>query len=244
MPASEAKGLHGKTKENRNAKRRKPPTRVCVVCGKEFERNNTRKITCSPECHRRDIKDKWNAWAKAKRTKAKQEKQEQKIINPCPVCGKDKGKNKLTCSQKCSTEYKSNKKICVICGAEYRCPPTDYVKTCSAACRKALRQKVFAERKGDYMEAFEKGLEASRASPLHQRDENNIKAKEWVLQSPDGKIYACRNLLNFIRENAEMFDGTIRQAWDGITKIKYGLQGKRKSRSSQWKGWRLLEWGD
>ncbi|MEK8128636.1 hypothetical protein WMW72_12035 [Paenibacillus filicis] len=81
-------------------------------------------------------------------------------------------------------------------------------------------------------------------SPLTGRFETHMHAKEWVIQSPDGEIYRCRNLKNWIREHIDMFDGTLNQAWDGIVKIKYSAQGKRKNPVSQWKGWRLLEWGD
>jgi hypothetical protein len=69
-------------------------------------------------------------------------------------------------------------------------------------------------------------------------------AKEWVIQSPDGKTFRCRNLKLWLREHEDMLEGTVKQAWDGITKIKYSMQGKRKNMSHQWKGWRLLEWGD
>ncbi|RJE88639.1 hypothetical protein D3P07_11640 [Paenibacillus sp. 1011MAR3C5] len=69
-------------------------------------------------------------------------------------------------------------------------------------------------------------------------------AKEWVIQSPTGEIFKCRNLQNWLRENSHMYDGTLTQAVDGIMKIKYSAQGKRKKKVSQWKGWRLLEWSD
>jgi hypothetical protein len=69
-------------------------------------------------------------------------------------------------------------------------------------------------------------------------------AKTWCIQAPDGQIYECRNLMLWLEQHADMLDGTVRQAWDGITKIKYSMQGKRKNKSYQWKGWRLIEWAE
>lgn len=69
-------------------------------------------------------------------------------------------------------------------------------------------------------------------------------AKGWVIQSPSGKIYECRNLMDFIRNNPDLFDGTAKQAFDGFTAIKYTMQGKRKFPSHSWKGWRLLSYSD
>ena len=42
-----------------------------------------------------------------------------------------------------------------------------------------------------------------------------------------GRFYECRNLLNWCREHADLLDNSPRQAWDGLTKIKYSMQGKR-----------------
>jgi len=91
---------------------------------------------------------------------------------------------------------------------------------------------------------MQKAHVAFNKSELCQPGENHFGAKTWIIKSPSGKIYECRNLLHFIRENAELFDGSVRQAWDGITKIKYTMQGKRKFPSHSWKGWTLIEFGD
>ncbi|MEK3876808.1 hypothetical protein [Paenibacillus sp. FSL M7-0420] len=80
-------------------------------------------------------------------------------------------------------------------------------------------------------------------SPL-ERVETHMHAKEWVIVSPDGKTYRCSNLKHWLREHEHLLDGTVTQASDGIRKIKYSLQGKRKNKSYHWKGWQLLEWGD
>lgn len=70
------------------------------------------------------------------------------------------------------------------------------------------------------------------------------KKKWWKIQSPGGTIYECDGLKDWLKEHAEMFDGTIEQAYDAFVRIKYSLQGKRTKKTYQWKGWRLLEWSD
>lgn len=56
----------------RNQRRRKGP-KTCVICGKEFT-TNTRAITCSPECRRKDINKKWNERYGEKRKLQRREK--------------------------------------------------------------------------------------------------------------------------------------------------------------------------
>jgi hypothetical protein len=115
--------------------------------------------------------------------------------------------------------------------------------TCSLECSRIHRQNLHA--KGVYAGTLEKAHEVFPAHPLTGRFETNINAKTWIIQSPDGQIYECRNLKNWLREHVDMLDGTVEQAWDGIAKIKYTMQGKRKkNKSHQWKGWKLIAWGE
>lgn len=75
--------------------------------------------------------------------------------------------------------------------------------------------------------------------------EEHVNAKFWRIQSPTGDIYEMVNLKSFIRDNIDLFDGsTVRQAFDGIVKIKASQQGKRKRMSYSYKGWKLLDWRD
>ena len=83
-----------------------------------------------------------------------------------------------------------------------------------------------------------------RASPILQPDECHANAKTWIIQAPDGHVYEVRNLKAWLREHADMLDGTPGQAWDGLAKIKYTMQGKRQNPSRQWKGWRLIQSGE
>lgn len=160
----------------------------------------------------------------------------------CSICGKPLGRNKNACSRACYSILRQHTRECVICGTLFPTPPSAETVTCSPACSTANRKQLAAAGVNDT--GLQKAHERLPESPLTGRFETHIHAKEWVIQSPDGRIYKCRNLKNWLREHEGLLDGTVKQAWDGITKIKYSMQGKRKFKSSQWKGWRLLEWGD
>ncbi|KPU42137.1 hypothetical protein OXPF_39160 [Oxobacter pfennigii] len=120
-------------------------------------------------------------------------------------------------------------------------PHSNMTKTCSPGCSRVYRQNLHEQ--GVYNGTLEKAHEAAKTSPLTGHFETHMHAKSWVIQAPDGEIYKCRNLKLWLDEHQDMIDGTVRQAWDGITKIKYSMQGKRKFKSYQWKGWKLLDWG-
>jgi hypothetical protein len=92
--------------------------------------------------------------------------------------------------------------------------------------------------------SLEKGRKAYNATPKGQKGYDFHGALSWRIQAPDGSIYECHNLLHWLREHEDMLDGTPMQAWNGISKIKYSAQGKRKKPVSQWKGWKLLSWGE
>ena len=44
----------------------------------------------------------------------------------------------------------------------------------------------------------------------------------------------------YMKNNSDLFDGTPKQAFDGFSKIKASIQGKRKNPCYTWKGWRLI----
>ncbi|MNB98836.1 hypothetical protein D3C75_460950 [compost metagenome] len=159
----------------------------------------------------------------------------------CPICKTNPlGRNKNCCSRACYSIYRSHTKTCVVCGKEFPSPPSSDTVTCGPVCSSENRRL-----KSDVLlSSLEKAHIAAATNPLTGRFETHVNAKEWVIQSPTGEIFRCRNLMLWLREHEDMLDGTVRQAWDGITKIKYSMQGKRKHPSRQWKGWRLLEWGE
>lgn len=161
--------------------------------------------------------------------------------NICPICGSPTGRNSVACSRKCYNLYRSNKKTCVICGKEFYSPPSSETKTCSKECSSENHRRLMDQYK--YI-LHEKSVKSRMKDPRFQKDENYIRAKTWIIMAPDGTIYKCRNLLHWCRTHEDLYEGTCKQAWDGLTKIKYSKQGKRKRGSSQWKGWTLLGWGE
>ncbi|ASA22057.1 hypothetical protein [Paenibacillus donghaensis] len=93
--------------------------------------------------------------------------------------------------------------------------------------------------------ALEKAHAAQPSNPLTGRFETHVNAKDWVILSPDGTEHRCRNLMLWLREHADLLDGTVIQAFDGFAKMKQTALGKRpKNKSYQWRGWRLKDWGD
>lgn len=120
------------------------------------------------------------------------------------------------------------------------CNPT---VCCSPECSSKHRQDLHAQ--GIYDESIAKMRSGFRDFVDRTDPEDRWTAKGWVICSPSGEIIECRNLLNFIREHPDMFDGTPKQAFDGFMKIKATRLGKRpKCPSRSWKGWTLISWSE
>lgn len=161
----------------------------------------------------------------------------------CPICGKSNGRNKKACSHECYAKLRQHTKTCAVCGAEFEAPPSSDKITCSRACSTENRKRMQAT--GIYGESIERMHEAIPNSPLTGRFETHMHAKSWIIQAPDGQIYECRNLINWLREHEDLLDGTVKQAFDGICKIKYTMQGRRpRTKSKSWKGWTLINYGE
>lgn len=157
----------------------------------------------------------------------------------CLVCGKELvGRQQKYCSKKCMGLGKQGYKICVICGKNFKDSKSNQVCCCSRECSKIHRQNL--HKSGVYDKALNIMHENLSKKIQEVGKENHWISKHWVISSPDGKVFECDNLLNFIRKHQELFDGTIRQAYDGIQKIKASQEGKRKRPTTQWKGWHLI----
>ncbi len=146
-------------------------------------------------------------------------------------------------------------KKCVICGKEFKSHPSDKVVTCSPSCR-SERARLVKIGKGPEWKSESKirlaakgqtsnlkyGTLAARLSPIAGSFETNQEALIWTIKSPNGVTYTVRNLTLFIKNNPNLFDGTVSQATHGIYQIKRGMLGKTKHPVSQWKGWELISW--
>ncbi|WP_430597507.1 hypothetical protein [Enterococcus sp. AZ177] len=166
------------------------------------------------------------------------------MTSKCEFCGKEvKRKGSKFCSRKCYADSKQNIKQCVVCGKSFAEPPSSEKVCCSHSCGKEHRQQL--QLTGTYDKTNEKWLlEKEKYFAEHQGDKHP-NAKYWKIKSPIGKIYETVNLKDFIRQNLELFDGSsVRQAFDGIVKIKASEQGKRKRPVKSYKGWTLLDWRD
>jgi hypothetical protein len=146
-------------------------------------------------------------------------------------------------------------KQCIICGAKFKCSPSDRKVTCSIKCRKERAKRVRTGKSNYWSETaknklrnkgqttnLKMGTPAAKQSPIAGSFETNQEALIWTIKSPDGITYTVRNLSLFIKNNPELFDGTVDQAKHGFYAIKQSMTGKRKGSVSQWKGWQLLSW--
>lgn len=131
------------------------------------------------------------------------------------------------------------KRTCIICDNTFDCPPSSQKITCSQACSRKHRQDL--HRAGIYDKPMTVMRQKSSAA---KSTADNPNAKLWVIRSPNGTVYKCRNLMHWIKSHQDLIDGSPIQAWNGISKIKYSMQGKRKNPSKSWKGWTLIAWQD
>lgn len=162
----------------------------------------------------------------------------------CAVCGRRlNGRQLKYCSKKCMGLGKQNYKICPVCGKKFKDPAANLTVCCSRECSKIHREQL--HKSGVYDQSI-KNMRTGFSEKIEEiGPERHWIAKHWVIESPAGKIYECDNLMNFIRENPDLFDGTPRQAFDGFQKIKMTMEGKRpKAPSKSWKGWHLIAWSE
>lgn len=161
--------------------------------------------------------------------------------NLCKVCGRDKGRNKWFCSKICESIYRQHKKKCKVCGKLFNVPPSSDIVCCSVECARINRQLLHGS--GRYEQSIKQMMEGTDLFLLEHSGEKHVNAKFWIIKSPTGEIYKCKNLSFFIRSHPELFDGTAIQAFDGFAKIKATMLGKKiKNKSYSWKGWKLISW--
>ena len=105
----------------------------------------------------------------------------------CLNCGKDTGRNKYYCCQKCRVEHIRNKKKCEVCGKYFYVSPSSEKKTCSKECAHILKSNdgKFGAAKNNVKLA----QIAATTSPNSGSFETNAIAKSWKIQSPNGTIY-------------------------------------------------------
>lgn len=238
--------------KDRNSRGVKETERICDVCGNTFMGKGN-KNTCSTECqkernHQRQI------------LRQRQHDKSKKGI--CKNCGKEFwGKEgALYCSKECAGAFRQNYRICFVCGKKFPCSPSDNKLTCSPECWKIRHAGLMSERgmsdsakekisiaakKKGFTDNLKKGVPASMKSPKSGKFETNVSAKEWMLKSPEGKIYKCRNLKLWARKHCGLFgfepnEHNASKISHGIYNAKRGTLGKRTARSCTYKGWIVI----
>ncbi len=176
------------------------------------------------------------------------------------IKAKSCGCQRVVTLRKIGTERK-NIKRCVICGSEFNAPLSSKKITCSKQCSaryrtlfirgvkrsEEARKKMSDKAKERENEQLKLGTPAAQKSEKAGRFVTNSSAKQWVLMSPDKKIYPCTNLMEFIRRNTELFgceltEKNVQNIAHGFFTIKKNI--KRKKGSVTYKGWTLIDWCD
>lgn len=164
------------------------------------------------------------------------------------------------CFQAYKGKQERNKKICIICGKEFDCPPSEKTVTCSVDCKKiyakqrstgrkfsdSTRKKISEKSKGRDMTGLQTiAVEAAKNSPKSGRFKTNINAIDWHLISPEGKHYYFHSLNFWLRENClELFgcepdSREYRNARSGLVGAKRAMMGKNYG-CCTYKGWQVI----
>lgn len=157
-------------------------------------------------------------------------------------------------------------RVCVICGKFFKVFPSDTKQCCSKKCGAALRVKngyhngekwgldAKIKRRNDpaiqlHMKELQKvGAEAALRIPAGQKGPQNRNALVWILIDPDGQYHMAVNLLDWARENKDLFfppdvdeDAAANRISGGFKAIASSMRGVRsRERPVQtYKGWRL-----
>lgn len=148
---------------------------------------------------------------------------------------------------------------CIICGANFKCSPSDKKVTCSPQCRserakrrtgwkasEAAKKKMSEKAIGRDMASIQAiGTEAAKKSPKSGRFESNVNAVDWHLVSPEGKHFFFHSLNFWLRENCRELFGVepdsreFENVRSGLTGAKRAAQGK-KYPCCTYKGWQSI----
>lgn len=150
-------------------------------------------------------------------------------------------------------------KKCIICGRDFKSPPSDKKVTCSKDCQKkqakinatgrifpeATRRKMKESAHKPSKELQQKATEAAKKSPISGRFKTNRNAKDWHLISPEGEHFYFHSLSFWLRENGKTFFGCepdsreFQNVRSGIGGAKRAMMGK-KYNCTTYKGWKVI----
>lgn len=179
-------------------------------------------------------------------------------MKTCKVCGKQIANARTYCSMECYGKDHRHYSTCVICGKKYQAPPSDKRSTCAnPECVRENKvrkhtgksnkwpEESKAKISGVQTDNLKMGTPSAQKSPIAGRFETNQNAKDWILISPEGKEYRCRNLTEWARNHCDLFgkepgDRSALQITAGFRAIATSLRGNRKTSCSTYFGWTLL----
>lgn len=162
-------------------------------------------------------------------------------------------------SKSCGCSNAQNFKICTECGKKFACSPSDKTVTCSKECKSIRRSRLLkghsmsdeacskisaSAKTQDRSENLSKGTPAAMQSPKAGRFTTNSSAKHWTLISPDGTMYKCSNLSEFVRTHSDLFgihsddDKSVHRICTGFIVYKRGLRKGKRAYCND--GWKLL----
>ena len=151
-----------------------------------------------------------------------------------------------------------NKKICVVCGRSFDCPPSDKTVTCSKECSRINKSRTHKDKSNSWTtESRQKlkdlgqtdnlklGTEAAKKSPKSGRFTTNINAIDWHLISPEGQHYYFHSLNFWLRENCRELFG-VEPDSRGFLNARSGLSGAKRAMlggkygCTTYKGWKVM----
>lgn len=155
-------------------------------------------------------------------------------------------------------------KRCVICGKEFKSPPSDKVVTCSPECRSERARRALIARgnifrtpeilkkikespkkKAHAREIQPLGKKAAMELPGGQKGIQNRTSKLWILIDPSGHKHAAINIAQFIRDNAKSFgiepddERSVHNIYSGFRVIARTIAGTNSGRPV----YHCREWG-
>ena len=149
-------------------------------------------------------------------------------------------------------------KKCVVCGTEFRCPPSAKKVTCSKECSRIRKRETHKGKKNIWSEESKRelaergetenlklGTKAAKKSPKSGRFETNVNAIDWHLISPEGAEYKFHSLNFWLRENCRDLFGCEPDSRE-FNNVRSGLSGAKRAMkggtygSTTYKGWKCL----
>ena len=132
-------------------------------------------------------------------------------------------------------------RTCVVCGKEFKCSPSDKIVTCSKECSRINKSYTHKGKSNKWSEeSKEKLRHKGRTANLEKGTEANTRI--WKLTSPEGRIYICKNLALWCRNNSILFgfdpsEENAEKVMTGLRQAKRGVEGKKTAIICTYKGW-------